>query len=65
MDVGGSVQTDPGVAVVVVVVVDELADENPGRLQGGEPFRERRRVLQRLVPRFGMNRPGVSGDSEL
>ena len=34
------------------IKVDEFGDELPGGLQGTEPFREHRRVLQRLVPRL-------------
>jgi hypothetical protein len=39
---------DAGVAVVVVVVVEELVDEVAGVGEAGEAFGEERCVLQRL-----------------
>ena len=42
VDVGGGVQGDAGVAVVVVVVVEEPVAEGSGVIDAGEAFRERR-----------------------
>jgi hypothetical protein len=49
VDVGGGVQPDAGVVVVVVVELGELVDEGPGVLQRSESVGEHRRVLQGLV----------------
>src|SRR3546814_19907380 len=48
VNVGGGVEPDAGVAVVVVVVLAERVAERPGVVEAGEALRERRRVLQRL-----------------
>src|SRR3546814_11570458 len=48
VNVGGGVEPDAGVAVVVVVVLEERVAERPGVVEAGEALRERRRVLQRL-----------------
>ena len=45
-------KSDPAVPMIMVVVVHEFGHELPGGLQGAEPFREHRRVFQRLVPRL-------------
>ena len=52
VDVGGSVHPDPGVAVVVVVGVHELAEELPGVPEGGEPVGEDGQVFHRLEQGF-------------
>src|SRR3546814_2877612 len=48
VNVAGGVEPDAGVAVVVVVVLEERVAERPGVVEAGEALRERRRVLQRL-----------------
>ena len=40
VDVGWGVEADAGVAVLVVVVGEELVDEGSGSGEAGEPFRE-------------------------
>ncbi len=48
VDAGWGVVADAGVAVVVVVVVEELVDEGSGVGEAGEAFGEAGCVLQRL-----------------
>jgi hypothetical protein len=49
VDVGGGVQADAAVAVVVVVPAEEFLAVRPGGLDRAEPGGERRPVFQRLV----------------
>jgi len=56
VDVGGGVQAEPAVAVLVVVPGEEVLAVRPGGLDG----REARPVLQRLELRLGVR--GVVGD---
>ena len=72
VDVSGRVKADPAMPMMMVVVVHEIGHELSGCLQRAEPFREHRRVLQRLVPRLrkrvvvGNPWPGMgSGDAEV
>ena len=48
MDVGGGVEGDAGVAVLIVVPAEESHAVRPGGLDGGEPAREIGPVLQGL-----------------
>src|SRR3546814_20231808 len=48
VDVGGGVEPDAGVAVVVVVVSEEPVAERAGVVDAGEALRERRGVFQSL-----------------
>ena len=42
VDVGGGMQPDAGVAMLVVVVIEERVGEAAGVVDAGEAFRERR-----------------------
>ena len=50
MDVGGTVQANPGVPVFVVVPLHKIGQEASRIGQGAEAFREGRGVLQGLEP---------------
>ena len=52
VDRGRGVEGDARVSVDVVVVLEELDAERPCVLDGAEPVRERRAVLQGLEGRF-------------
>src|SRR5207247_4028863 len=54
VDVGGSVQAEAAVMVLVVVPGEEFLAVRPGGFDRGEPGREPRPVLQRLELRFGV-----------
>ena len=54
VDVGGGVQAEPAVAVLVVVPAEEFLAVRPGGLDRGEAGRESRPVLQGLELRFGV-----------
>jgi len=54
VDVGWGVVGDAGVAVMVVVVVEELGAECSGLFEVGEVHRERRAVLQGFEVGFGV-----------
>jgi hypothetical protein len=54
VDVGGGVQAEPAVAVLVVVPAEEFLAVRPGGLDRGEPGGERRPVLQGLELRLGV-----------
>ncbi len=66
VDIMGGVPGDAGMAVLVVVPPEERLAVRPGLLDAGEPVREVRTVLQRLVLGFGERivvgdpRPGVT-----
>ena len=71
VDVGGGVQAEPAVAVVVVVPGEEFLAVRPGGLDRGESRGKRRPVFQGLELRFGVRvvvgdvRAGVGlGDPE-
>ena len=49
VDVGGGVQAEAAVPVLVVVPGEEVLAVRPGGFDRTEPGRERRPVLQRLV----------------
>ena len=49
---GGRVQPDPGMTVVMVVVLEERFAEDAGVFDRAEPVGERRAVLERLECRF-------------
>jgi hypothetical protein len=49
VDVGGGVQAEPAVAVLIVVPPEEVLAVGPGGFDRGEPGGERRPVFQRLV----------------
>jgi hypothetical protein len=49
VDVGGGVQAEPAVMMLVVVPGEEFLAVRPGGLDRGEPGGEGRPVLQRLV----------------
>jgi hypothetical protein len=53
VDVGGGVQPDPGVPVLVVVPAEEALAERPGVLDAAEFLREVGPVLEGLEPGFG------------
>ena len=72
VDVGGGVQAEPAVMMVVVVPGKEFLAVRPGRLDRGEPGREARPVFQGLELRLGVRvvigdvRAGVGlGDPEV
>ena len=72
MDVGGGVQAEPAVTVLVVVPAEKVLAVRPGGLDRGEPGGERRPVLQRLELRLGVRvvvgdvRAGVGlGDAQV
>jgi Ethanolamine utilization protein EutJ (predicted chaperonin) len=48
------VQADARMTVDVVVVFEEVSAERPGVLDGSEPVRERRAVLEGLERSFGI-----------
>ena len=50
MHVSRRMKSDAPVPMLMIIEIHELDDELPGGLQGAEPFREHRRVLQRPVP---------------
>jgi hypothetical protein len=52
VDVGGGVQSEAAVTVVVVVPAEEVLAVRAGGLDRGEPGRERRPVLEGLELRF-------------
>ena len=54
VDVGGGVQAEPAVAVLVVVPGEEFLAVRAGGLDRGEPGGEARPVLQRLELRLGV-----------
>ena len=54
VDVGGGVQAEPAVAVLVVVPGEEVLAVRPGGLDRGEPGGEGRPVLQGLELRLGV-----------
>jgi hypothetical protein len=54
MDGLGGHQSDPGMAVLMVIPVHELAAVPPGVLDVVKAGGERRPVLQRFEPRFGV-----------
>jgi hypothetical protein len=54
VDVGGGVQAEAAVAVVVVVPGEEFLAVGAGGLERGEPGGERRPVLEGLELRFGV-----------
>jgi hypothetical protein len=54
VDVGGGVQAEPAVAVLVVVPAEKVLAVRAGGLDRGEPGGERRPVLQRLELGFGV-----------
>ena len=45
-------QADPGVAMLVIVVAEEVAAESPGVLNAPEAFRKLRAILHGLELRF-------------
>ena len=49
VDIMGSVPGDAGMTMLVVVPTEEALAEHPGCFDAGEPVREVRPVLQRLV----------------
>ena len=63
MDVGGGVQPDAGVAVAVVVPLDELGHERPGLTDGFEAFGEHGREFEGLEPALAGDGDS-SGDAE-
>ena len=54
VDVGGGVEAEPAVAVLVVVPGEEVLAVRPGSLDRGEPGGECRPVFQRLELRLGV-----------
>ena len=48
VDIGRRVEADTGVAVLVVVPVEEVLAEYPAILDGAKPFRKLGAVLERL-----------------
>ena len=60
VDVGGGVQAEPAVAVLVVVPGEEVLAVRPGGFDRGEPGGESRAVFQRLE--LGFAKRVVGGD---
>jgi len=61
VDVGGGVQAEPAVMMLVVVPAEESLAVRAGGLDRGEPGRERRPVLEGLELRFGVRESGRRG----
>ena len=67
VDVGGGVQAEPAVTVLVVVPAEEVLAVGPGGLDGGEAAGEAGPVFQGLELGFGVGvvvadvRPGMTG----
>jgi len=50
VNVGGGVQTDAGMAMIVVVTINEVGHESAGVAEARESFREHGSVFQGLEP---------------